>query len=120
MNSLINQAALIIEGRNTAINSKFIQSLVNQPAEVVASVIAEHDLRLGAEIRALPFDDVISSALALAIELGSVDGAHHKMWVIDQMIRILAGPERYQQIITDFCSGSDGPNTYEWDEGIAP
>lgn len=42
------------------------------------------------------------------------------MWVIDQIIQILAGEERYNQIVADSCAGEDGPNTYEWDEGIAP
>jgi len=50
---------------------------------------------------------------------GGFDGSHHKMWVIDQMVRILAG-DRYEEWVKSFCDGEDGPNTYEWDCGIAP
>jgi hypothetical protein len=58
-------------------------------------------------------------ALEIAIQYGTIDGAHHKMWVIDQMVRILSG-ENYDGIIEKFCNGKDGENTYEWDCGIAP
>ncbi|WP_435654979.1 hypothetical protein [Brucella pituitosa] len=50
---LLNSAALIIEGRSTAINSEFIESLSNRKAWEVAEIIADHDIRLGAAIRAL-------------------------------------------------------------------
>lgn len=33
----------------------------------------------------------ISGAMIMAEEFGTYDGAHHKQWVIDQMIRCLAG-----------------------------
>lgn len=58
-------------------------------------------------------------AIDLAIRYGGTDGGHHKMWVIDQMIRILAG-KKYKKIIKDAKAGEDGPDTYDWDEGIAP
>lgn len=58
-------------------------------------------------------------AIDIAIRYGQIDGAHHKTWVIDQMIRVLAGSE-YDDIIKQACAGEDGPNTYEWDTGIAP
>lgn len=61
----------------------------------------------------------IDAALDLLIRYGQVDGDHHKAWVIDQAVRILAGLD-YEQTIKDACDGEDGPNTYEWDEGIAP
>ena len=61
----------------------------------------------------------ISRAVNLAIQYGSHDGAHHKDWVIDQMVRILAGP-RYEDTIKKAKAGEDGPETYRWNEGIAP
>lgn len=61
----------------------------------------------------------IEKAIELAIQFGGIDGSHHKDWVIDQMVRTLAG-DRYEQIVKDACDGEDGPNTYEWNEGIAP
>lgn len=58
-------------------------------------------------------------AIELAVRCGGIDGAHHKAWVIDQMVRILAGDE-YENVVRDAKAGEDGPDTYEWDEGIAP
>ena len=63
----------------------------------------------------------IEKALTLAAAYGQVDGAHHKAWVIDQMVRVLCGSlESYAEFVADFCDGPDGPDTYEWDCGIAP
>ncbi|MDB5716166.1 MAG: hypothetical protein JWO15_3563 [Sphingomonadales bacterium] len=64
-------------------------------------------------------DTRIFDAVELAITYGSIDGAHHKQWVIDQMIRILLGDE-YEKTIANAKDGEDGPNTYGWDEGTAP
>ena len=61
----------------------------------------------------------ISSALDIAISYGQIDGNHHKTWVIDQIVRALAG-EEYDEIIRNACDGEDGPETYGWDTGIAP
>jgi hypothetical protein len=64
-------------------------------------------------------DDIINQAIKFAVMYGGIDGAHHKDWVIDQMVRILAGTN-YKQIVKDACAGEDGPNTYSWDVGIPP
>lgn len=61
----------------------------------------------------------IEAAIALAFQYGGIDGAHHKMWTIDQMVRILAGG-RYEAMVKEANDGEDGPDTYEWDAGIAP
>lgn len=61
----------------------------------------------------------IDEAIKLAVQYGQIDGAHHKTWVIDQMLRQLAG-DRYDEIIRWACDGDDGPDTYGWDTGIAP
>lgn len=78
--------------------------------------------------------------IELALEIakfGQVDGAHHKAWVIDRMVRALLdcpvdwGPDgkswgeigvndAYEKFIADYCNGEDGEDTYLWDEGIAP
>jgi len=88
-------------------------------------------------------NDRIKKALEIAIQSGMVDGDHHKMWVIDQMVRALTGcplveaqaidcngkeyvfeemgeSEEYLALIKAACDGEDGPNTYSWDVGIAP
>jgi hypothetical protein len=76
------------------------------------------------------FEDVIESifetghgdaeeALRILIRHGMDDGAHHKMWVIDQAVRALAGGY-YEELIAAANGGEDGPETYAWDIGIAP
>lgn len=96
------------------------------------------------------FDDLrarlnadVKAALEVCIRFGGIDGEHHKAWVIDQMVRALTGcpsvldgkrdargqwhhfmrlgesPE-YLALVAEACAGDDGPNTYAWDEGIAP
>ena len=75
----------------------------------------------------------IAKALSIAPN-GIYDGAHHKNWVIDQMVRALTGCPAEEKTATD-CHGTT--YTYEaqgespaylsfvasnagWDEGIAP
>ena len=58
-------------------------------------------------------------AITLAVRYGGIDGAHHKAWVIDQMVRVLAG-DGYDALIAEAKAGDDGPETYEWDCGIPP
>lgn len=63
----------------------------------------------------------IDGALELARSHGQTDGDHHKLWVIDQMVRALLGDEAsYTQWVADYCNGEDGADTYAWDTGIAP
>ena len=64
-------------------------------------------------------DEKIKYAIRIAVKYGGIDGAHHKDWVIDQMVRVLAG-DKYDQVVSDACAGEDGPDTYSWNCGIAP
>lgn len=61
----------------------------------------------------------IQKAIELAVQYGGIDGDHHKAWVIDQIVRVLAG-DNYETIVKEAKDGEDGPDTYEWDEGVAP
>ena len=56
----------------------------------------------------------VETAINLAVRFGGIDGDHHKAWVIDQMVRALAG-EEYENLVKDVCGG-----IYDWDVGIAP
>ena len=60
--------------------------------------------------------DKIDKAIAIAIRYGSIDGNHHKAWVIDQMVRALAGDD-YERLILEECT-EDGE--IDWYTGIAP
>lgn len=64
-------------------------------------------------------DERIEAALDVAVRYGGIDGAHHKTWVIDQMVRALTG-DKYDVLVAKAKDGEDGPDTYEWDCGIAP
>ncbi len=62
----------------------------------------------------------IKAALDIAMQSGGVDGAHHKAWVIDQMVRILAG-DGYETWVEEHNHPGDAPgDEYEWDVGISP
>lgn len=56
----------------------------------------------------------IEQALDLAYRYGGIDEDHHRKWLIDQMVRALAGKE-YKKFIRKY-------NRYlpAWDVGIAP
>lgn len=64
-------------------------------------------------------DPQIGVALELIVQYGGIDGDHHKAWVLDQVTRVLAGAE-YGALVKEAKAGEDGPETYGWDEGIAP
>ena len=62
----------------------------------------------------------IEDALKIAWDYGQFDGGHHKMWVIDQMVRALTG-DTYEQWVEDYSEPDDDSDyQYEWDTGIAP
>ena len=85
----------------------------------------------------------IARALEIAVTCKGYDGARHKDWVIDQMVRALTGcpmvqatargsnnlpytyekqgesPE-YVKLVADVKAGEDGPDTYSWDVGVVP
>jgi hypothetical protein len=64
-------------------------------------------------------EDIIEQAIQLLLDYGSIDGAHHKMWTIDQALRILAGPH-YEAIIRAWEYPEGNEQVYEWETGIAP
>ena len=75
----------------------------------------------------------VAGALKTASEFAYIDGDHHKMWVIDQMVRSLTGCPLETRTANDY---KGRPYSYEalgesdayrefigdghWDTGIAP
>ena len=55
-------------------------------------------------------------AISLALRYGQIDEGHHKMWVIDQILRGLLGDAKYEEAIALY----ENDGEYEWDTGIAP
>ena len=66
-------------------------------------------------------DNRISLALSIAWRYGQIDGEHHKMWVIDQMVRCLCGSqEEYEKWVAKYQKPLENGDHYEWDSGITP
>lgn len=66
-------------------------------------------------------DERITKALGLAWQYGQIDGNHHKMWVIDQMVRVLCGSEKeYKKWIDKYERPLKDGDYYSWDKGINP
>lgn len=86
--------------------------------------------QLGLVLRDRPPQDNVERALLIARRYGGIDGAHHKDWTIDQMVRALTNcpdgetglgeSEAYQEFVAESRVGDEGPNTYDWNVGIAP
>lgn len=61
----------------------------------------------------------VDDVLDLITRYGGIDGDHHKQWLLDQIVRVLTGVD-YEQWVSDYEDGEDGPKTYIWDAGIPP
>lgn len=67
----------------------------------------------------------IAKAVSIAKEYGDIGGGHHKMWVIDQMVRALLTPEEYDKFRSEMLEvvhdEEEGTFTYDrWSEGVPP
>lgn len=60
-----------------------------------------------------------NKAVKIAKEYAQIDGEHHKMWVIDQMLRELLSND-YDNWLNDYNQYSRENDYKEWDCGIAP
>ena len=61
----------------------------------------------------------IEKAVKIAWQYAQYDGSHHKMWVIDQMVRVLLGENEYKNFVNAYQT-LDGEDYYTWDMGVAP
>lgn len=65
--------------------------------------------------------DNIQKALDIAWQYGQIGGDHHKMWVIDQMVRALCGSEeKYKNWVKAYEFPLTEGEYYVWDTGIIP
>ena len=66
-------------------------------------------------------DERISKALGIAWQYGQIDGGRHKMWVIDQMVRVLCGSsEEYYDWVNAYSTPVGNEEPYVWNTGIMP
>jgi len=67
-------------------------------------------------------EERLSELAGIVYRYGQIDGGHHKMWVMDQMIRRITG-KNYEDFVKDYQGEYNEEEEYfdyEWDEGIAP
>ena len=106
-----------------------LHNLVSKTRETMAA-IARHDARaesqgkersmkIGKGVSPKTLRKRIKTAIKLAVRYGGIEGDHHRAWVIDQMVRVLATTQ-YDALVAEARAGEDGPETYDWDVGIAP
>ncbi len=62
----------------------------------------------------------INNALQIISQYGGIDGGHHKQWVLDQVVRILADDYEEWVKIPKGWDEKENDYMYDWDEGIAP
>lgn len=86
--------------------------------ESAASLLQWLDTNLKAERGGVVDEVVRNYDVELALEFAR-KGGHHKTWVVDQMVRALTG-DGYTKFVREAKDGENGPDTYEWDEGVAP
>jgi hypothetical protein len=66
-------------------------------------------------------EERIKTALDIAWSYAQIDGDWHKMWVIDQMVRVLCGDnESYEKWVAAYEAPITEDDYYVWNCGIAP
>lgn len=61
------------------------------------------------------YKEAIDKAVDIAWKYAQIDGSHHRIWVIDQMLRTLLDSD-YENFVKEYVNDGE----YEWDIGIAP
>lgn len=93
-----------------------MQVTVKEAIEILKAHLLDDDMLTGFEIqlvKTLTPAERVERALELIDRSGGVDGEHHKQWVLDQAVRVLA-PNYAAWVQKRKDEG------YDWDIGIAP
>lgn len=133
--SLVDQVMGLEKASLREIESSLIEKCVEESKESMTIPIEESSIQTDSSGKALALDFIM--------RYGGIDGDHHKTWVIDQVVRALhnvpvtvtrrswsdgsfrddveqSTNEAYENWVKSYNDGEDGPDTYEWDVGIAP
>lgn len=62
-------------------------------------------------------EHVVNVAIQVALDHAQCEEQQHRTWVIDQMVRILAG-ENYDRVIEKYAA--EHGLLYDWDTGVSP
>lgn len=83
--------------------------------ELHQTALEERDSAL---TRCVEYRKIIDEALEKIANDAAWDGEHHKMRCIDDVVRILTGPD-YDKWVAEFNDGEDGPETYDWEDAVS-
>ena len=95
-------------------------SFQNNSSDVTKMLVEAEDFKKF--INPEELEDRTAVALDYIMSYSGIDGAHHKSWVIDQVIRALTG-DKYDAWVKEAKGDFDVEEDeydYTWDEGIAP
>jgi len=62
----------------------------------------------------------IAAAVSVIEEYGMTDGAHHKQWILDQVLRAILGAKGYDKWLSTYNATAQSGEWPEWDQGVAP
>lgn len=85
-------------------------------ASALAHILSDYEAN---KIKLQELEEERKKVLDLIFEYGQIDGGHHKMWVIDQIVRILT-KDKYNEWIKNYVYDEETGDIYSWDKGIAP
>jgi len=108
-----------MDQHNDGYRGKEINESTTLPKKVASGIKKIDSRRL--ENKLALAEQSINEALEIVEKYGSTDGAHHKQWVIDQMVRKLLGTE-YERWRSEYGWDFDLEEQVieGWDEGKAP
>ena len=84
--------------------------------KAMVNILAEREQK---DKRIQELEEESKRVLDLIFEYGQIDGGHHKMWVIDQIVRILT-KDGYNEWVKNYVYDEETGDIYSWDKGIAP
>lgn len=71
-------------------------------------------------IKALSDNQRLIRIVDMIDEMGAIDGAHHKQWILDQILIVALGTDGYKDFMKYYKHGGTEDDPIEWDKGIAP
>ena len=122
--ALVGRYVAKLEAENAALKTKVYvyeqyekgdKNHIKRAEELIAKLEVEN-----AELKG-----VLQKASDFIFEWGTTDGDHHKLWVLDQTLRILLGDDYAKEVEawerpTSGRDEDEDDGWYEWETGIAP
>ena len=91
----------------------------DDPVNYAAQAIIYRKRAQRAEADNKALREVLGGVQELITSWAGVDDSRHKQWLLDEIVKVITG-DNYDKWVASYNNGEDGPNTYEWDKGIAP